>query len=208
MSSTGSNRARPSTTFVIQRCSAIVMNCCEDHRRGWLPSATPTQGADPVSGAGMSKALMELAELRALLGRRPVRDAAFVRAYYRRIRRTTDVVWSVIREQNLRFPWIHDVKRKRPFHFRLQNWYVDRVFESLHEIRRSRSRGVTLRSATALARHSRDSGQGAQTSLSRQAARGGTTLIERNFGNPRDVKRDAMPRCDRSIRNGPEVPLE
>jgi NAD(P)H-flavin reductase/ferredoxin/2-polyprenyl-6-methoxyphenol hydroxylase-like FAD-dependent oxidoreductase len=140
--------------------------------------------ADPVSGAGMSKALMELAELRALLSRRRVRDAAFVRAYYRRIRRTADSIWAVIREQNLRFPWIPDVKRKRPFHFRLQNWYVDRVFEGLHEDPEIYRRYLAVSHFVAPASSLVAPGILVRV-LGRWLAvrlRGGATLIERNFG--------------------------
>jgi NAD(P)H-flavin reductase/ferredoxin/2-polyprenyl-6-methoxyphenol hydroxylase-like FAD-dependent oxidoreductase len=89
--------------------------------------------ADPVSGAGMTKGLLELNELRALLrsGRR--RDREMVRRYYASVSKIADRVWSVIREQNLRYPWIKDVERKRPFLFGVRNWYVDRVFELLHD---------------------------------------------------------------------------
>jgi NAD(P)H-flavin reductase/2-polyprenyl-6-methoxyphenol hydroxylase-like FAD-dependent oxidoreductase/ferredoxin len=89
--------------------------------------------ADPVSGAGMTKALLELNELRTLLRTRPVRERAFVRGYYASVSRIADRVWAVIREQNLRYPWIKDVGHKRPVGFGLHNWYVDRIFELLHE---------------------------------------------------------------------------
>ena len=89
--------------------------------------------ADPVSGAGMTKALLELDELRKLLRGGSVHDPKFVRRYYRRVSRIADLVWSVIREQNLRYPWIPDVEKKRPFYFRAQNWYIDRVLEAMHE---------------------------------------------------------------------------
>jgi NAD(P)H-flavin reductase/ferredoxin/2-polyprenyl-6-methoxyphenol hydroxylase-like FAD-dependent oxidoreductase len=140
--------------------------------------------ADPVSGAGMSKAMMELDELRALLRQRRIRDTAFVRAYYGRIRRTADVVWSVIREQNLRFPWIPDVKRKRPFHFRLQNWYVDRVFEGLHEDPEIYRRYLAVSHFVAPPRSLLTPGIVVKV-LGRWLAvrlQGGATLIERNFG--------------------------
>lgn len=103
-----------------------------------LPSGLVALGdaycsADPVSGAGMTKALLELDELRQLLRKGSVHDPKFVRRYYRRVSRIADLVWSVIREQNLRYPWIPDVKKKRPFYFRAQNWYIDRVLEAMHE---------------------------------------------------------------------------
>jgi NAD(P)H-flavin reductase/ferredoxin/2-polyprenyl-6-methoxyphenol hydroxylase-like FAD-dependent oxidoreductase len=89
--------------------------------------------ADPVSGAGMTKSLLELDELRKLLRARVPRDRSLVRNYYRNVSRIADRVWLVIREQNLRYAWIKDGARKRPFYFRAHNWYVDRVFELLHE---------------------------------------------------------------------------
>jgi hypothetical protein len=89
--------------------------------------------ADPVSGAGMTKSLLELDELRKLLRADAPRDQRLVRNYYRNVSRIADRVWLVIREQNLRYAWIKDGARKRPFYFRAHNWYVDRVFELLHE---------------------------------------------------------------------------
>ena len=44
-----------------------------------------------------------------------------------------DTAWFVIREQNLRFDWIKDVKTKRPFYFRVLTWYMDRVMELVHD---------------------------------------------------------------------------
>ncbi len=108
----------------------------EDMRR--LPGGLVAVGdaycsADPVSGAGITKALFELRELRSLLHKRAVRDQDFVHRYYKNIKGISDLVWFVIREQNLRYPWIEDVKRKRPFYFRAHNWYINRVIELMHE---------------------------------------------------------------------------
>lgn len=89
--------------------------------------------ADPVSGAGITKALLELNELRALLRTQVVRDQSLVHRYYQNISGIADLVWSVIREQNLRFAWIKDVEKKRPFFFHAHNWYIDRVIELMHE---------------------------------------------------------------------------
>ncbi|MDO8290286.1 MAG: FAD-binding oxidoreductase [Parvibaculum sp.] len=89
--------------------------------------------ADPVSGLGMTKALLELNELRSLLRAGEPNNVHLVRRYYRRVEKIADRAWFVIREQNLRYPWIKDVEKKRPFYFRLHNWYVDRIFELLHE---------------------------------------------------------------------------
>ena len=55
------------------------------------------------------------------------------RRYYRKISRMADTAWFVIREQNLRFEWIKDVDRKRPFYFSALTWYMDRVIELVHD---------------------------------------------------------------------------
>lgn len=89
--------------------------------------------ADPVSGAGMTKALLELGELRAMLASGSPESAGFASRYYRRVAKIADRVWFVVREQNLRYPWIKNVESKRPFYFRLLNWYVDRTLELAHE---------------------------------------------------------------------------
>jgi len=108
----------------------------EDMRR--LPSGLVSVGdaycsADPVSGAGIPKALLELKELRILLRTRAVRDEAFVHRYYKKIAKISDLIWIVIREQNLRYSWIEGARKKRPFYFRIHNWYTDRVIELMHE---------------------------------------------------------------------------
>ena len=89
--------------------------------------------ADPVSGAGMTKALLELDALRTLLQKHDPASARLVRAYYRRARKIADRIWFVVREQNLRYAWIRDVERKRPFYFWALVWYIDRVLELLHD---------------------------------------------------------------------------
>ena len=103
-----------------------------------LPSGLVALGdslssADPVSGAGMTKALLELGELQKTLQSENHASAKLVHRFYRRAAKLEDQVWFVIREQNLRYPWIKDVEKKRPFYFGALNWYVDRVFELLHE---------------------------------------------------------------------------
>jgi NAD(P)H-flavin reductase/2-polyprenyl-6-methoxyphenol hydroxylase-like FAD-dependent oxidoreductase len=89
--------------------------------------------ADPVSGAGMTKALLELAQLRTLLRSNVPRDHAFVRQYYKNMCGIADLVWFVIREQNLRYRWIKDVDKKRSFYANAQNWYIDRMIEAMHD---------------------------------------------------------------------------
>lgn len=88
---------------------------------------------DPISGAGMTKALLEMNELRNELRRTDPSSQRFAKRYYKRIAKIADSVWFVVREQNLRYPWIQDVEKKRPIYFPLLNWYVDRIFELLHE---------------------------------------------------------------------------
>ena len=39
----------------------------------------------------------------------------------------------MIREQNLRFDWLKDVDKKRPFYFHALTWYMDRVMELVHD---------------------------------------------------------------------------
>jgi NAD(P)H-flavin reductase/2-polyprenyl-6-methoxyphenol hydroxylase-like FAD-dependent oxidoreductase/ferredoxin len=89
--------------------------------------------ADPVSGAGMTKAMLELDALRTLLQKHDPASARLVRAYYRRASKVADRIWFVVREQNLRYAWIRDVERKRPFYFWALVWYIDRVLELLHD---------------------------------------------------------------------------
>ena len=88
------------------------------------------------------------------------------------------------------------MQRGSQFHFRLQNWYVDRVFESLHEDPEIYRRYLAVSHFVAPPRSLVTPGVLVKV-LGRWLAvrlRGGTTLIERNFGNRRDVKRDAVPR--------------
>lgn len=100
---------------------------------GLLSIGDSLSSADPVSGAGMTKALLELDQLRTLLRSGAPRDHAFIRRYYRGVGKLEDLVWFVIREQNLRYPWIKDVKQKRRFYAGAQNWYIDRVIEAMHD---------------------------------------------------------------------------
>lgn len=103
-----------------------------------LPSGLVSLGdsfcsADPVSGAGMTKALIELDQLRTLLRSGAPRDHAFIRRHYQAIGKVADLVWFVIREQNLRYRWIKDVEKKRRFYADAQNWYTDRILEAMHD---------------------------------------------------------------------------
>jgi NAD(P)H-flavin reductase/ferredoxin/2-polyprenyl-6-methoxyphenol hydroxylase-like FAD-dependent oxidoreductase len=89
--------------------------------------------ADPVSGLGMSLALKEAREMQVLLTKYGATDPDLPRRYYRSIAKMADTAWFVIREQNLRFGWMKDVDKKRPFYFRILTWYMDRLLELVHD---------------------------------------------------------------------------
>ena len=89
--------------------------------------------ADPVSGLGMTLALKEVREMQILLEKYGPGHAELPRRYYRKISRLADTAWFVIREQNLRFDWLKDVDKKRPFYFHALTWYMDRVMELVHD---------------------------------------------------------------------------
>lgn len=89
--------------------------------------------ADPVSGLGMSLALKEVREMQALLAKYGAGHRDLPRRYYRAIAKMADTAWFVIREQNLRFDWMKDVDKKRPFYFGALTWYMDRVLELVHD---------------------------------------------------------------------------
>jgi NAD(P)H-flavin reductase/ferredoxin/2-polyprenyl-6-methoxyphenol hydroxylase-like FAD-dependent oxidoreductase len=89
--------------------------------------------ADPVSGLGMSLALKEVREMQVLLAKYGPGHRDLPRRYYRVIAKMADTAWFVIREQNLRFDWLKDVDKKRPFYFRALTWYMDRLVELVHD---------------------------------------------------------------------------
>lgn len=88
---------------------------------------------DPVAGLGMTIVLQQVARLRDLLATVDASSAALPRRYYKAASKIADGAWFVIREQTLRFDWVHDVDKKRPIYFRALNWYMDRVTELVHE---------------------------------------------------------------------------
>ena len=103
-----------------------------------LPNALVAIGdaytsTDPVAGLGMTITLQEVAQLRGLLAQHAPNSAELPKRYYRAISRIADGAWFVIREQTLRFPWVKDVEKKRPFYFRALNWYMDRLVELVHD---------------------------------------------------------------------------
>ncbi|KUH68026.1 oxygenase [Mycolicibacterium novocastrense] len=101
--------------------------------RGLLAVGDAYTSADPVSGLGMTLALKEVREMQTLLANHGPGDPELPRRYYRRIAKLADTAWFVIREQNLRFDWVKDVAKKRPFYFRALTWYMDRVMELVHD---------------------------------------------------------------------------
>ncbi len=107
-------------------------------RKRNLPKALLVVGdaytsADPVSGLGMSLALKEVREMQLALAKYGAGHPDLARRYFRSISKMADTAWFVIREQNLRFGWIKDVDKKRPFYFRGLTWYMDRVLELVHD---------------------------------------------------------------------------
>ena len=89
--------------------------------------------ADPVSGLGMTLALKEVREMQLLLAKYEPTAPELPRRYFRKIAKLADTAWFVIREQNLRFDWLKDVDKKRPFYFGALTWYMDRVMELVHD---------------------------------------------------------------------------
>ncbi|WP_431237874.1 FAD-binding oxidoreductase [Mycolicibacterium aichiense] len=89
--------------------------------------------ADPVSGLGMTLALKEVREMQLLLAKYGPTDPDLPRRYFRTIAKLADTAWFVIREQNLRFDWLKDADKKRPFYFGALTWYMDRVMELVHD---------------------------------------------------------------------------
>lgn len=156
-----------------------------------LPNAMVVVGdaytsTDPVAGLGMTITLQEVARLRELLQGHAPDSADLVKRYFRAIAKIADSAWFVIREQTLRFDWIKDVEKKRPFYFRFLNWYMDRATELVHDDMNAYRTFLAVihlvKPATALmtpAMISKIIGKWAWTKL-----RGRKTLIERNYPVP------------------------
>ncbi len=101
--------------------------------RGLVAVGDSYTSADPVSGLGMTLALKEVREMQLALAKYGAGHPDLPRRYYRSIAKLADTAWFVIREQNLRFPWLKDVEKKRPFYFGALTWYMDRVMELVHD---------------------------------------------------------------------------
>jgi hypothetical protein len=163
--------------------------------RGLVAMGDAYCSADPVSGAGISKALMELDELRKLLLAHDPASEQLVSRYYRSISRISDRIWFVVREQNLRYPWIKDVEKKRPFYFGLLTWYMDRLVELSHSSTAVYGQLLSVTHFIAplssllnprLATRVLAKWLGTKLLLRK-------TLIEKNFGDGNTISSEAMP---------------
>lgn len=108
-------------------------HCLDRMPGGVVALGDALASADPVSGAGMTKAFLEIDMLRTIL-RRGARagDSTTAKAFYREAATLGDMIWDVIREQTMRFEWIRDRESKRAPFSALRNWYVDRLMEAMH----------------------------------------------------------------------------
>ena len=170
-----------------------------------LPNAMVVVGdaytsTDPVAGLGMTITLQEVARLQELLQRCAPGSPELVKRYFRKIAKIADGAWFVIREQTLRFGWIKDVEKKRPFYFGFLNWYMDRVTELVHDDIASYKTFLAVihlvKPATALmtpAVIARVIGKWAWTKL-----RGRKTLIERNYGAAGELPSSGVPLARRA----------
>ena len=141
--------------------------------------------ADPVSGLGMTLALKEVRAMQLLLGKYGAGHPELPRRYFRTIAKMADTAWFVIREQNLRFDWLKDADKKRPFYFGALTWYMDRVMELVHDDPETYNEFLAVvhlvKPAAALMTPkvaARVVGKWARTKLSGQK-----TLIERNYAD-------------------------
>ncbi|WNG93919.1 FAD-binding oxidoreductase [Mycobacterium sp. ITM-2016-00318] len=157
--------------------------------------------ADPVSGLGMTLALKEVREMQLLLAKYGAGQPDLPRRYYRSISKMADTAWFVIREQNLRFGWIKDVDKKRPFYFRALTWYMDRVIELVHDdldtYRDFLAVVHLVKPPSALMRPSvvaRVLGKWARTTLSGQK-----TLIAKNYENRTVPSREIPDRLEEIV---------
>ncbi|HKY92719.1 MAG TPA: FAD-binding oxidoreductase [Nevskiaceae bacterium] len=155
--------------------------------RALLAVGDAYSSADPVSGLGMTAAFQCVRILGETVAELGADHPRLTGRYYRRIAKIVDMVWFVVREQNLRFPWMRDVEKKRPFYFRALTWYMDRVMELVHDdIEAYRVLLAVIhvvKPPTALLSPSMAWRVLSKWARSRLA--GEPTLIERNFGDGR-----------------------
>lgn len=93
---------------------------------GFIAIGDALGSADPISGAGMTKAVLEALKLKKLLNKKPKQVNAIAKPYYKKSAKLFDYIWFVISEQNLRYPWVNG---KRPFYTPLFTWYVNQVLD-------------------------------------------------------------------------------
>ncbi|TRX56488.1 FAD-binding oxidoreductase [Thalassomonas sp. M1454] len=93
---------------------------------GFIAIGDALGSADPISGAGMTKAVLEALELGKVLQRKPKQVNTITKKYYKKSARLFDYIWFVISEQNLRYPWVNG---KRPFYTPMLTWYVNQVLD-------------------------------------------------------------------------------
>ncbi|WNC73794.1 FAD-binding oxidoreductase [Thalassotalea psychrophila] len=97
--------------------------------QGFIASGDALGSADPISGAGMTKAVLEAQALNNILAKNPKHLTKVPNQFYQQAAKLFDYIWFVISEQNFRFPW---VKGKRPFYQKIMKWYVDQVLDLAH----------------------------------------------------------------------------
>ncbi len=97
--------------------------------QGFLTIGDAFASADPISGAGMTKAVLEAQLLDKILANQAKDLNNIATKFYKKSAKLFDYIWFVISEQNYRYPW---VKGKRPFYTKLMNWYVDQVLDMAH----------------------------------------------------------------------------
>ncbi|WNC67101.1 FAD-binding oxidoreductase [Thalassotalea nanhaiensis] len=93
---------------------------------GFIAIGDALGSADPISGAGMTKAILEAQGLKKILSKKPKRVESIAKQYYKNSAKLFDYIWFVISEQNLRYPWVNG---KRPFYTPLLTWYVNQVLD-------------------------------------------------------------------------------
>jgi len=94
--------------------------------QGFIALGDSFSSADPISGAGMTKATLEGKLLAEVLVNNQKSLANVHTQYHKKAAKLFDYIWFVIGEQGLRFPW---VKAKRPFYQKVLNCYVDHVMK-------------------------------------------------------------------------------
>lgn len=93
---------------------------------GFLALGDAFGSADPISGAGMTKAVLEVQDLAAVLRQHPKSLTGVPQKFYAAAARLFDYIWMVVGEQGLRYPW---VEGRRPWYQAMLNRYVDHLLK-------------------------------------------------------------------------------